>query len=87
VLASLPVEAQDGSRVLVDATPLVIRDAGNLEGQLRRTNQGTFRLDAARSLVNLPRTRAFPKNTDVDVWPTRARTSIRSTCATRTSSG
>ncbi len=70
VLASLPVEAQEDGKVLVDATPLVIRDAGNLEGTLRRTNQGAFRLDQARSLVNLSRTKAFPKNTDVDVWLT-----------------
>ena len=72
ILASLPVEAQEDGKVLVDATPLVIRDAGNLEGTMRRANQGTFRLDAARSLVNLTRTKAFPKNTDVDVWLTFA---------------
>jgi hypothetical protein len=72
VLASLPVEAQEEGKVLVDATPLVIRDAGNLEGSLRQRNQGTFRLDPSRSLVNLGRTKAFPKNTDVDVWLTFA---------------
>ncbi len=72
VLASLTVEAQEDGKVLVDATPLVLRDAGNLEGTLRRTNQGTFRLDQSRSLVNLSRTKAFPKNTDVDVWLTFA---------------
>ncbi|MGH9387855.1 MAG: DUF5117 domain-containing protein, partial [Vicinamibacterales bacterium] len=72
VIASLPIEAQDEGKVLVDATPLVIRDAGNLEGNLRRSNQGAFRLDQARSLVNLSRTKAFPKNTDVDVWLTFA---------------
>jgi hypothetical protein len=72
VLASLPVEAQDDGKVLVDATPLVIRDAGNLEGTLRRSNQGTFRLDQSRSMVNLTRTKAFPRNTDVDVWLTFA---------------
>lgn len=74
VLVALPIEAQDadGKRVLVDATPLVIRDAGNLEGSLRQDQQGTFRLDAGRSFVNLPRTRAFPRNTDVDVWLTYA---------------
>ena len=70
ILAALPIEAHEEGKVLVDATPLVIRDAGNLEGTLRRTNQGAFRLDAARSLVNLARTKAFPKNTDVDVWLT-----------------
>ncbi|MEW6323359.1 MAG: zinc-dependent metalloprotease [Acidobacteriota bacterium] len=72
VIAALPVEAQEAGRVLVDATPLLIRDAGNLEGLLRQRGQGTFRLDAARSLVNLPRTKAFPTNTEVDVWLTYA---------------
>ena len=46
VLAALPVEADEGGRVLVDATPLFMRDAANVVGGLRRVNQGTFRFDA-----------------------------------------
>ena len=48
VLAALAVEADQGGRVLVDATPLFMRDAGDVIGELRRTNQGAFRFDAAR---------------------------------------
>ena len=72
VLASLPVEAQEDGKVLVDATPLVIRDAGNFEGTMRQHESGRLPARSARSLVNLPRTKAFPKNTDVDVWLTFA---------------
>ncbi|MCC7179963.1 MAG: zinc-dependent metalloprotease [Acidobacteria bacterium] len=66
VLASLPVEAAEGSRVLVDATPLFMRDAGDVVGELRRTNQGAFRLDAARSGFYPARMKAFPDNTEVE---------------------
>ncbi|MGK3946631.1 hypothetical protein ABK046_50760, partial [Streptomyces caeruleatus] len=46
VLAALPVEADENGRVLVDASPLFLRDAADVEGRLRRVNQGTFRFDA-----------------------------------------
>jgi hypothetical protein len=72
VLAALPIEAEDGSRVLVDATPLVIRDAADIEGLLRRRNQGTYRLDGNRSTINLPRTKGFPRNTEIDATLTYA---------------
>jgi hypothetical protein len=70
VLASLPVEAEESGRVLVDAMPLVVRDAADVEGLLRRRNQGTYRLDASRSTINLARTKAFPRNTEIDVTQT-----------------
>ena len=66
VLASLPVEADEGGRVLVDATPLFLRDAADVEGRLRRANQGTFRLDAGRSGFHAPRIKSFPQNAEVE---------------------
>jgi len=36
VLAALPVEADKGGRVLVDATPLFIRDAADVVGDIDR---------------------------------------------------
>ncbi len=72
ILASLPIEAEDGGRLLVDATPLVIRDAIDLEGRLRRANQGAFRLDANRSALYPAKTKAFPRNTEVETTLTFA---------------
>ncbi len=43
-----------------------------MAGALKRTNQGTFHLDRDRSAVYLPRTRAFPKNTEIEVTLTFA---------------
>jgi uncharacterized protein DUF4953/uncharacterized protein DUF5117 len=53
--------------VLVDATNFFLRDSHNVISTLRRTQQGQFRLDATRSAFYLPRTKNFPKNTEVEV--------------------
>jgi hypothetical protein len=70
VLASLPVEADEGARVLVDATPLFMRDAADVEGRLRRASQGAFRFDAGRSGFFAPRIRSFPLNAQVETVAT-----------------
>ena len=72
VLAALPVEADEGGRVLADATPLFMRDAANVEGRLRALNQGAFRFDAARSAFYPPRMKAFPQNTEIETVATFA---------------
>lgn len=72
VLAALPVEAEEGERVLADATPLFMRDAANVEGRLRTLNQGAFRFDAARSAFYPPRMKAFPQNTEIETVVTFA---------------
>lgn len=60
------VAAEDGSSVLVDATNFFIRDAHNVINTLRRSQQGTFRLDPSRCAFYLPNTKNFPKNTEVE---------------------
>ena len=72
VIAALPVEADDNKRVLVDATPLFMRDAANVVGGLRRANQGAFRLDTGRSGFYAPRMKAFPNNTEIETIMTFA---------------
>jgi hypothetical protein len=72
VLAALPVEAEEGGRVLADATPLFMRDAANVEGRLRAANQGAFRFDAGRSAFYPQRMKAFPQNTEIETVATFA---------------
>ena len=72
VLASLPVESSAGGKVTVDATALFMRDAANIEGTLRRANQGSFKLDPARSTFYAPRIKAFPENSEVETIVTFA---------------
>ncbi|CAN5348654.1 zinc-dependent metalloprotease [soil metagenome] len=67
VLWGFTVEAATGGRVLVDATDFALRDAHNVIGALRSIRQGDFRLDASRSAPYLPSTRAFPRNSEIEV--------------------
>jgi hypothetical protein len=66
------VAAQTGDRALVDATEFFLRDAHDIPAALKRTRQGTFHLDAARSALALERTRSFPLNTEVEATLTFA---------------
>ena len=65
------VNAQEGTgknrRVLVDATAFYMRDAHGVSSTLRNKKQGNYRLDKSRSAFYLPRTKNFPKNTEVEV--------------------
>ncbi|HUK31917.1 MAG TPA: zinc-dependent metalloprotease [Candidatus Acidoferrum sp.] len=66
------VAAEDGPTALVDATPFFMRDSHNVIGTLRRGQQGMYRLDPSRCAFYLPRTKNFPKNTEVEVTLTFA---------------
>lgn len=66
VLWSFKLEAESNGRLLVDATDFFLRDAHGVVARLRDTGQGSYSVDAARSAIYLPRTKAFPKNTEVE---------------------
>ena len=66
VIWGFKVEAEENGRVLVDATDFFLRDAHGVANTLRRGNQGTYRVDATRSALYAARTKAFPKNTEVE---------------------
>jgi hypothetical protein len=58
------VGAATGDHVLVDATDFLVRDVTGMAGRLR---PGTYRLDPTRSVVALPQTVNFPRNTEIEV--------------------
>jgi hypothetical protein len=85
IIASLPIVRTDAGKVIVDATPLVVRDAVNFAaaGTGRGGGRGgpgqpaneliagtSWRFDPTRSSIYLPRTKGFPKNTEVEVTAT-----------------
>jgi len=72
VLYGFDVLAEEGERALVDATSFVLRDAFGVERDLRRAQQGEFSLDPGRCALHLASTRAFPRNTEVEVTLTFA---------------
>ncbi len=70
VIASLPIVAIQGERVLVDANPLFYRDAADIETRMARANQGVFRYDTSRSGFYPLRMKAFPDNTEIETIAT-----------------
>ena len=60
------VEAESGARVLVDGTDFFLRDSHGIARRLKDAEQGDFELDRSRSVIHLPRTKAFPRNTEIE---------------------
>lgn len=71
VLASLPVVAEEGKRVLVDATDFLLRDTF-VAATLKQAKGGDFHQDMARSALEFDRTGAFPVNTEIEATLTFA---------------
>ena len=66
VLWGFKVEAEEGGRVLIDATPFLLHDAHGVADTLAKQKQGTYKLDDARCALYLPATKSFPKNTEFE---------------------
>src|SRR5436305_1996935 len=66
VLWSFKVETSEGNAVLVDATDFFLSDQHRVAQRLRDAKQGGYTLDRNRSAIYLPRTKAFPRNTEVE---------------------
>jgi hypothetical protein len=56
---------QDGAAI-VDATAFFLRDADGLAHRLAEAGEGDYRPDESRSAIWLPRTKAFPDNSEVE---------------------
>ena len=73
-LASWEIVAEADGTLLVDGTDFFFQDVVGIAERLRGAGQGTFRVDPDRSRIHLPRTRAFPENTEVEATLTFAGT-------------
>jgi hypothetical protein len=69
VLASLPIIAEEGDRVLADATAFVLEDARVLPA-LKAARAGEWKQDSSRSALRLERSGAFPLNTEIETMQT-----------------
>ncbi|HEX9084678.1 MAG TPA: zinc-dependent metalloprotease [Gemmatimonadaceae bacterium] len=65
--ASLPVIAQDGLRLVVDATEFFMRDWNDVAGAIASSDEGAYSVARDRSSIYWQFTKAFPENTEVDV--------------------
>ena len=55
-----------GDATIIDATDFLIRDSHGISAWLREAEEGEYATDASRSAVYLPRTNAFPDNSEAE---------------------
>ncbi len=66
VIWGFKVVAKEPGKVLVDATSFFLRDAHGVGARLKQRKQGSYAFDKSRSAFYLPRTKGFPKNTEIE---------------------
>ena len=66
VIYGFTVAARESGSVLIDITKFALDDVYGISQMIKRTKQGSFSVDDSRSAIYLPRTKSFPKNTEVE---------------------
>ncbi|HTW63496.1 MAG TPA: zinc-dependent metalloprotease [Bryobacteraceae bacterium] len=72
VLKGFAIAAESNGDVLVNATDFFVRDGFGAAGAM---GPSKYRVDNTRSAIYLPRTKSFPKNTEIEVTLTFAKDS------------
>ena len=60
------IEAQSGSKYLVDATDFFLRDVMRAAQRIKGSRQGNYSFDKSRSHFYLPQTKNFPLNSEIE---------------------
>ena len=66
VIWGFKIASEKDGKIMIDLTPMLVSDAHKVAARLKRGKQGTYKLDASRSAIYLPRTKAFPKNVEFE---------------------
>ncbi|MEM7433259.1 MAG: zinc-dependent metalloprotease [Pseudomonadota bacterium] len=66
VIWGFTVDSENAGAVIVDGTAFFTRDSHHLGARLAAAGEGSYSVDASRSAIYLPRTKAFPDNTEVE---------------------
>tara|TARA_B100000767_G_scaffold275095_1_gene310405 strand:+ start:51 stop:2519 length:2469 start_codon:yes stop_codon:yes gene_type:complete len=67
VLFGFPIIETHSENFLIEITSFLMQDAHGVSQRLKRSKQGSFKLDKTRSALSLERTKAFPQNIELDV--------------------
>ena len=62
--------SEDGKRVFIDYTPFLLSDIHNLADKLKKSKQGSYKVDVSRSALYIQRSKAFPDNTELEATVT-----------------
>ncbi|EKE83847.1 zinc-dependent metalloprotease [Idiomarina xiamenensis] len=70
VLWGFDAVAASDAYLLIDYTPYLLSDVHGVSQSLAASQQGQYRVDSSRSAVYLARSKAFPKNTELEAMLT-----------------
>jgi hypothetical protein len=72
VIAGFTIDSEDDARLTFDYTDFLFSDIHGISDRLNRSGQGAYSVDKSRSGVYLPRTKAFPENSELEALVTFA---------------
>ena len=70
VLFGFPIVETLEDAYIINLTPFLLQDTHGVSKRLKQLKEGTYKIDKSRSAVYLDRTRAFPKNIELDMMLT-----------------
>ncbi|MAY22102.1 MAG: peptidase [Flavobacteriaceae bacterium] len=66
VLYGFSVKQTENKTHLIDFTPFLMEDRHGVASRLKSSNQGNYKVDSTKSTLWMERTRAFPKNIELE---------------------
>lgn len=72
VIAGFEIELEQNAMLYINYSNFLLSDIHGVSARLSRTGQGGYSLDSARSAVYLPKTKSFPKNSELEALITFA---------------
>ena len=66
VIWGFEIASESDGSLLIDGTDFFLRDAHELSARLSAAEEGAYTVDASRSAIYLPRTNAFPDNSEIE---------------------
>ncbi len=67
ILFGFKIEDESNGKYIIDITNFLMQDTHGVAARLKRAKEGTYSLDTTKSAFALERTKAFPKNIEIDV--------------------
>lgn len=67
ILGGFKIEEEKNGKYIIDITDFLMQDTHGVVGRLKRNKQGSYKLDKTKSAMALERTKAFPKNIELDI--------------------
>ena len=66
VLFGFKILSEKEGEYIIDFTPFLMEDAHGVSNRLKRGKEGSYKIDASKSALELERTKAFPKNVEFE---------------------